>query len=98
MASTVIHVALLIWSGLFIIAGAMLMIASQIGNLAEVVQAANRANNSIRQPDQPFRVTPAISEARVIAAKDNHLVIPMPHRIFSGGPTLPDRTVTKSAQ
>ncbi len=44
MTSTVFHVALLIWSGLFIIAGALLMVASQLGHLAEAVTAAGRAD------------------------------------------------------
>ena len=50
MNGTLFHIALLIWSGLFIIAGAMLVIASQLGHLAESVAAAGRAD---RPPPAP---------------------------------------------
>ena len=50
MTGTIFHVALLIWSGLFIIAGAMLIVASQLGHLAESVAAAGRADRPTPAP------------------------------------------------
>jgi hypothetical protein len=47
---TIFHVALLIWSGLFIMAGALLIIASQLGHLAESVTAAGRADRPTPAP------------------------------------------------
>ena len=76
MNGTIFHVALLIWSGLFIIAGAMLVIASQLGHLAESVAAAGRADRpppgAGRTPRGSGRATgpdPACDAGRMSAAE-----------------------------
>ena len=74
MASTILHLVLLLWSGLLVIAGAMLVIASQIGGLADAVQATSRpAAQAARAAKRPPGGAPT----------DGDLIIPMPRRARS---------------
>ncbi len=86
MTSTIIHVALLIWSGLFIIAGAMLMIASQVGHLAAAVEAANRAADVAKGGTARGQHSgPAGTEVRTLEVGSGSLILPMPRRSRSRG-------------
>ncbi len=71
MTGTIFHVALMIWSGLFIIAGAMLIMASQLGHLAESVAAAGRSDRPAAPAPAARRVQRAVRRAstrRVVRA------------------------------
>lgn len=84
MTNTIFHVALLVWSGLFVISGALLMVASQIGHLAEAVAAANRPADATRGPGGSGHAGPMLRGAQDRATRDV-LVIPMPHRATMQG-------------
>jgi hypothetical protein len=85
MTSKIFHVALLVKSELFIIAGALHMVASQIGHLAEAMATANRHDDASRGPGRSEFAGPTTHPARTGRTHGDALVIPMPRRASMQG-------------